>query len=127
MRCNCESAYCYEHGGDVEKRTCDPCPNEADGRFLMDMVGPVCERCADRAIQTGAEKSIFEQEVPRSIVELKAGEVKMFFSTLSRDQVVKLVNECDERLVKIPRWRAAEGHDRVTTRPDNVVGVRENR
>lgn len=50
MICNCESAHCAHHGGDLEKVTCDPCTNDADGTYVMEYVGEVCEECANVAL-----------------------------------------------------------------------------
>jgi hypothetical protein len=60
MRCNCESAYCDHHGGDLtgEYPTCDPCPNPCDGRTTMLYVGAVCDACAAVARATGAGEYI---------------------------------------------------------------------
>ena len=48
--CNCESAHCAHHGGQLVSPDgyphSDPCPNPA-GRYRMDYVGEVCDQCAD--------------------------------------------------------------------------------
>lgn len=51
--CPCESAYCTQHGGDLNHDFgdargpwCDACLNVPEGNFTMDFLGIVCDQCA---------------------------------------------------------------------------------
>jgi len=62
--CNCESAYCRHHGGQLVGPdgypTCDPCSGQPTGRYRMAFVGDVCELCALTARENGFASSITE-------------------------------------------------------------------
>jgi hypothetical protein len=58
-RCNCESSYCnhYVYGG-------GSCDQAAEGNWLMDYVGDVCDSCAARVVGTGGGAYIHPNHDP---------------------------------------------------------------